>query len=137
MPMFPRWRRFGEWFRMSKPIAGIQTFYSYRNGPHIAPQLKAHGRENVFVSTGIPCGCCKYDAPRVTPMTKEVALEYIMEELQQLDTHYVDLLLFHHRCKTAAETASVWEAFESMKRLGKAKHIGEGVSGRTVVLFTL
>jgi hypothetical protein len=113
---------FGEWFKKSNPIAGIQTFYSYRNGPHIAPQLKQHGRANVFVSTGIPCGCCKYDAPRVEPMTKILALGYIDEEIRQLDTNYVDLLLFHHRCRTAAQTASVWEAFEETKRLGRAKH---------------
>ena len=57
-------------------------------------------------------------------MTKTAALQYIEEEMQQLDTNYVDLLLFHHRCRTPEETASVWEAFESMKTLGKARHIG-------------
>ena len=104
--------------------AGIQTFYSYRNGPKLAPQLKKHGRDKFFVSTGIPCGCCKYDAPRIEPMTKDLAMGYIDEELQQLQTGYADLLLFHHRCKTATETAAVWEAFEEAKRTGKARHIG-------------
>ena len=42
----------------------------------------------------------------------------------QLNTTYVDLLLFHHRCKTSAETAAVWTAFETAKKIGKAKHIG-------------
>ena len=45
----------------------------------------------------------------------------IQEELAQLNTNYVDLLLFHHRCRTEAETAHVWEAFEEAKRSGKAK----------------
>ena len=40
---------FGEWFKavghQTPKGAGIQTFYSYRNGPHIAPQLKAAGRD--------------------------------------------------------------------------------------------
>lgn len=57
-------------------------------------------------------------------MTKALAKGYIDEELEQLGTDYVDLLLFHHRCKTAAETANVWKAFEEAKRSGKAKHIG-------------
>ena len=54
-------------------------------------------------------------------MTKDLALGYIDELLAQLDTSYVDLLLFHHRCKTAAETAAVWEAFELAKAEGKAR----------------
>ena len=88
---------FSEWFKATAPGRGIQTFYSYRNGPRIAPQLREAGRENVFVSTGIPCGCCKQDAPRVEPMTTALAMGYIDEELEQLQTDYVDLLLFHHR----------------------------------------
>ena len=115
---------FSEWFKATAPGRGIQTFYSYRNGPRIAPQLREAGRENVFVSTGIPCGCCKQDAPRVEPMTTALAMGYIDEELEQLQTDYVDLLLFHHRCRTTVETAAVWRAFEDAKSSGKARHIG-------------
>lgn len=49
---------------------------------------------------------------------------YIDDELRQLNTSYVDLLLFHHRCRTAAETSSVWAALETAKHMGKARHIG-------------
>ena len=49
---------------------------------------------------------------------------YINDELAQLGTPYVDLLLFHHRCRTPEETASVWTAFEAAKAAGKARHIG-------------
>ena len=42
----------------------------------------------------------------------------------QLNTTYADLLLFHHRCKTPEETASVWSALEAAKAAGKARHIG-------------
>lgn len=115
---------FLHWFRAAGRGAGIQTFYSYGNGEHIAEQLAKVGRENVFVSAGIPCGCCKYDAPKVKVMNKTMAMWYIDEELAQLGTSTVDLLLFHHRCKTDAETASVWEAFEEAKQQGKARHIG-------------
>jgi len=51
-------------------------------------------------------------------------MEYIDGELAQLNATHVDLLLFHHRCRTPAETVSVWRAFEIAKRLGKAKHLG-------------
>lgn len=57
-------------------------------------------------------------------MTSSLAMEYIDEELAQLDTSYVDLLLLHHRCRTVEETASTWEAFELAKRQGKARHLG-------------
>ena len=115
---------FGEWFEAAGKGAGIQTFFSYRNGPHIAPQIAAVGRENVFVSTGIPCGCCKYDAPMSQPMNESLAMWYIDDELHQLVTSYTDLLLFHHRCRSDEETIVVWRAFEAAKRAGKARHIG-------------
>ena len=115
---------FVEWFEFAGPGAGLQTFYSYRNGAHIGRQVQRFGRANVFISTGIPCGCCGADSPRVEPMDATLAMGYIDEELAELNTSYVDLLLFHHRCRTFAETASVWRAFEDAKAMGKARHIG-------------
>ena len=115
---------FDEWFRAAGPGAALQTFFAYGNGPHIAPQIERFGRENVFVSTGIPCGCCGADSPRIEPMNASLAMGYIDDELSQLRTPYADLLLFHHRCRTAVETASVWQAFEAAKHAGKARHIG-------------
>lgn len=115
---------FVEWFKAAGQGAGIQNFYSYGNSRHIAPQVSKFGRENVFISTGIPCGCCGYDAPKVEPMNDSLAMWYIDEVLHQLNTTYADLLLLHHRCRTPSETASVWRAFENAKRIGKAKHIG-------------
>ena len=115
---------FSEWFEAAGSGAAIQTFYSYGNGPHIAPQLRRFGRSNVFVSTGIPCGCCGADSPSVEPMNASLAMSYIDRELAELQTGYADLLLFHHRCRTESETASVWEAFEAAKRQGKARHLG-------------
>ena len=102
----------------------ILVVYSYGNGEHLAPQIAREGRANVFVSTGIPCGCCGSDAPAVSPMTAALAMSYIEDELHQLNTSYVDLLLFHHRCKTEVETAAVWTAFEAAKAAGMARHIG-------------
>jgi len=114
---------FEGWFASTKP-AMIQTFHGYGNGQHLAPQIAAAGRENVFVSTGIPCGCCGSDAPAITPMNTTLAMGYIDDELSQLNTSYVDLLLFHHRCSHSEETAAVWSALEAAKKAGKARHIG-------------
>lgn len=115
---------FKEWFKAAGRGAAIQNFYSYRNSRHIAPQIEQFGREKVFISTGIPCGCCGYDAPKFEPMNESVAMWYIDQLLSELNTTYADLLLFHHRCRTANETASVWRAFEAAKRQAKALHIG-------------
>jgi len=115
---------FGEWFAAAGPGAGLQTFYAYGNQRHIAGQVAAYGRQNVFVSTGIPCGCCGADSPRIEPMNASLALGYVMEDLAQLNTSHIDLLLFHHRCRTPDETASVWKGFEAAKNRGLARHIG-------------
>eukprot|EP01051_Picozoa_sp_SAG22_P019982 SAG22_NODE_3870_length_1488_cov_1.338373_1_plen_225_part_01 len=115
---------FAGWFELAGPGAGIQTFHGYGNGGLLAPQIKKVGRANVFVSTGIPCGCCGSDGPKVTPVTTFEAAGYIADELSQLNVSYVDLLLFHHRCNTTAETAAVWQALEAAKRKGQARHIG-------------
>ena len=115
---------FAGWFELAGKGAMIQTFHGYGNGLHLAPQLQKIGRENVFVSTGIPCGCCGSDAPKITPMNASLAMGYIDDELAQLNTSYADLLLFHHRCKTPAETADVWTALQTAKAAGKARHIG-------------
>ena len=55
---------FGEWFKAAGRGAALQTFYSYGNGRHIGAQVALVGRSNVFISTGIPCGCCGSDSPR-------------------------------------------------------------------------
>ena len=119
---------FAAWFELAGASASspamIQTFHGYGNGAHLAPQIQKAGRENVFVSTGIPCGCCGSDAPKVQPVTKAEAQGYIADELAQLNTSHVDLLLFHHRCNTSAETAAVWSALEAAKAAGHATHIG-------------
>ena len=98
-------QEFAGWFEMAGKGAGIQTFHGYGNGAKLAPQIAKFGWQNVFVSTGIPCGCCGSDGPKVKPVTTAEATGYIADELSQLNTSYVDLLLFHHRCDTPAETA--------------------------------
>lgn len=47
---------------------------------HLAPQIAAFGRANVFLSAGIPCGCCGSDEPAVQPMNASLAMGYIHDE---------------------------------------------------------
>ena len=119
-------QNFTGWFAAASSPgnpAMIQTFHGYGNGAILAPQIAAAGRANVFVSTGIPCGCCGSDAaPGV--MNASEANKLINDELAQLNVKYVDLLLFHHRCNTTEETAAVWSALEAAKAAGRAHHIG-------------
>jgi hypothetical protein len=125
-------QNFTGWFAAASSPgnpAMIQTFHGYGNGAILAPQIAAAGRANVFVSTGIPCGCCGSDAaPGV--MNASEANKLINDELAQLNVKYVDLLLFHHRCNTTEETAAVWSALEAAKAAGRAHHArGPGSGG--------
>jgi hypothetical protein len=112
---------FSAWWELAGKPAAIQTFLGYGNGPKIAPQLAAVGRENVFVSTGIYCGGIDNPNP---PMNTSAAMALVEKELAELETPYADLLLMHHRCQTEADTTQVWAAFEQAKAAGKARHLG-------------
>jgi diketogulonate reductase-like aldo/keto reductase len=109
------------WFELAGKGAAIQTFLGYGNGQVLAPQIAAFGRANVFVSTGIPCGGVDNPHP---PMNASAATALIDQELAELHTSYVDLLLVHHRCQTQGDMEQVWSAMEAAKRAGKAKHLG-------------
>ena len=78
-------------------------------------------REQVFITTKIPCD--HWDGG-VEPMNASMAENYIAQDLAQLNTTYVDLMLLHHICATPEETVAVWGALEAMKRNGQARAIG-------------
>lgn len=46
---------FAGWFKAAGTGAAIQTFHSYGNGVHIAPQLQSAGRENGLLSLKHRC----------------------------------------------------------------------------------
>ena len=115
-----------EWFALAGKGAAFQTFWGYHNGAKLAPQIAEAGRENVFISAGLPCGGIGDPASDTPghPMNASAAAAFIDSELQQLNVASVDLLLVHHRCRAAATTHAVWGAMEAAKKAGKAKHIG-------------
>lgn len=108
------------WFELAGKGAAIQTFLGYGNGPRLAPEIAAAGRENVFVSTGFYCGGIDNPQP---PMNASAASALIDKELAELDTPYADLLMMHHRCQSDELTQQVWSAMEAAKAAGKAKHL--------------
>ena len=112
---------YSGWFELAGKGAAIQTFIGYGNGPKLAPQIAAFGRSNVFVSTGIPCG--GVDNP-IPPRNASAALALVEQELAELGTAYVDMLMVHHRCQSESDMEKVWAGLEAAKKTGKAKHLG-------------
>jgi hypothetical protein len=108
------------WFKLAGKGAAIQTFLGYGNGPKLAPEIAAAGRENVFVSTGFYCGGIDNPQP---PMNASAASALIDKELAELETPYADLLMMHHRCQSDDLIQQVWSAMEAAKAAGKAKHL--------------
>lgn len=118
--------QYAQWFALAGRGAAIQTFWGYHNEPSLAPQIAKTGRENVYISSGLPCGGIGDPASDVPgePMNASAAAAFIDSDLAQLKVSHVDLLLMHHRCHDAATTREVWGAMEAAKKSGKAKAIG-------------
>ena len=108
------------WFELAGKGAAIQTFLGYGNGPKLAPEIAAAGRESVFVSTGFYCGGIDNPEP---PMNASAAAALIDKELAELETPYADMLMMHHRCQSDVLTQQIWSAMEAAKAAGKAKHL--------------
>lgn len=126
---------FTLWYQLVGKGAGIDSAWDYGNPFYsppnttngtqvlIPPQFEAAGarREDIVITTKIPCG--GYDGG-LEPMTEDDVREYVDANLRMLNTTYIDLLLLHHQCRTADETAFVWRALERLKRRGKVRALG-------------
>jgi diketogulonate reductase-like aldo/keto reductase len=97
--------------------------WDYHTNDQIKAAVAASGvaRESLFITAKIPCG--GFDGG-VEPMNVSMAKWYIDQNLAQLNTSYLDLLLLHHRCHTFSETAAVWAVLEATVHEGKARAIG-------------
>lgn len=111
---------FTQWCELAGKGAGVKTAWEYHNQESVAAQISGFKRENVFLESMIPCGFV--DHP--DPMNASAATDYIKQDLQLLNTTYLDLLAIHHRCNTPEETAAVWGALEAALDRGDAKSIG-------------
>lgn len=114
---------FTFWVQTVGPGAGINTAWDYGTQRLIPAQIAASGfaRTDVFLTTMVPCS--GYDGG-VEPMNASMARWYIKQDLEQLQTSYVDLLLLHHVCAKWNETAEVWSVLEATLESGQARAIG-------------
>jgi len=111
---------FTAWVELAGKGAGVKTAWGYHNQQSVAAQIAGFAREDIFLESMIPCGVVDHPSP----MNASSAAAYIQQNLQQLNTTYIDLLLIHHRCSTPQETAAVWGALEAALKRGDAKAIG-------------
>ena len=84
-------------------------------------------RAEIFISSKIPCSRLNRPLPYPqfpNPMTEADATKYIAEDLKQMGVGYVDLMLLHWPCVTAAENAAVWRALEAAVAKGQIRAIG-------------
>jgi len=124
LPMFYLgFGNFSAWLQLMGPGAGIQTAWGYHNENTIPPIISASGlkREDIYLSSMLPCGGIDGGAE---PMNTTQAEWYMAQNLLQLNTTYIDVLLLHHRCRSPDETKAVWSAMEGFKQSGMARAIG-------------
>ena len=98
---------------------GLDTAYSYgakdQKGVGAAVHQTKVPRAEVFVTTKIPCAG-----------NASAALDYVRQDLSQLQLPYADLVLIHEPsgCKGAAELQGTWKGLEQAVALKLARAIG-------------
>ena len=104
---------------------GIDGAWMYDTNANIAGAIKASGvaRDDLFITSKIPCSQ-KTGKRYPNPMTKAAAAKYIADDLAQMGLEYIDLMLVHWPCITAAENAVVWEVLEEAVQKKQLKAIG-------------
>lgn len=99
----------------------IDTAYPYHGGmsePFVAKVLKDGYREKVYLATKLPSWLIK---------TREDMDKYLNEQLERLETEYIDFYLLHTLEKSSWDNLmknEVLEFLEKAKKNGKIKHIG-------------
>lgn len=91
------------------------------NQPLVAAGMERSGRarSSIFVTTKIPCFS-----------SEEMAIAFVLDDLRQLRTPYVDLLLLHEPCDSHAGTAASWRALQLVRSKGLARAIGVSNFGK-------
>jgi len=88
---------------------GIDTAYVYRNQQEVGEAFRRSGRarDGVFITTKIPC---PPHANSSQPVTPEMAVAAVEEDLRELGMDYADLMLLHWPCKTGRveDTQAAW-----------------------------
>jgi diketogulonate reductase-like aldo/keto reductase len=115
---------------------GIDTAWDYADEPVIAQQLKASGkkRSDFFVTTKIPAGVGARMTGNKTDCLADpnISLNYLKDNLRQLDLKYVDLVLLHGPCRFApypvpdatASDNALWKGLQMALEMGLTRAIG-------------
>lgn len=114
---------------------GIDTAWDYEDQPTIAKMLKASGkkRSDFFITTKVPAGVGAHEGNTTDcSADPEIALNYVKDNLRQLELDYVDLVLLHGPCRFAtpavpdatASDNALWKGLEMAKANGLTRAIG-------------
>lgn len=104
-----------------KGVRYYDTAYPYHDGKSEAftgKALKKYDRESLYIATKLPLWLVE---------SKADALRIFNEQLERLQTDYIDFYLFHAFNRTRFEEAKKLELiplFEQLQREGKIKHLG-------------
>jgi diketogulonate reductase-like aldo/keto reductase len=102
---------------------GVDTAYDYSDQTVIARILASTGtkRESLFITSKIPAG---FGGPKDCSGGAEQAMATVKTNLEQLNTTYIDLVLLHKPCHSAAENNALWKGLEQAKSSGLVRAIG-------------
>lgn len=103
---------------------GIDTAYDYRDQTDIATVLAAQStkREDLFILSKVPAGLGIW--PSDCSGGAATALKYVNDDLKQLNTTYVDIVILHAPCKTDADNQGLWAGLEQALSQGLTRAIG-------------
>eukprot|EP01052_Picozoa_sp_SAG31_P032032 SAG31_NODE_3467_length_4242_cov_1.967415_4_plen_205_part_00 len=87
--------------------------------PYLAKTGKK--RSDFFITTKIPAG---FGGPAACKADPAVALTTVKQNLEQLNVSYVDLVLLHKPCPTAAQNNALWKGLMTAKAEGLTRAIG-------------
>eukprot|EP00039_Didymoeca_costata_P019071 m.336114 g.336114 ORF g.336114 m.336114 type:complete len:306 (-) comp17762_c0_seq1:21-938(-) len=103
---------------------GIDTAYDYQDQTDIAAVLSTYPvkREDLFILTKVPAGFGR--APGDCSVNPNISYGYVKENLKELNTSYVDIVLLHHPCPTSEMDIALWKGLERALAEGLTKSIG-------------
>eukprot|EP01065_Artemidia_motanka_P050881 TRINITY_DN8800_c0_g1_i1.p1 TRINITY_DN8800_c0_g1~~TRINITY_DN8800_c0_g1_i1.p1 ORF type:complete len:276 (+),score=94.95 TRINITY_DN8800_c0_g1_i1:60-887(+) len=98
---------------------GIDTAFNYQDQPAIAAALATAGakREDVFILSKVPATSnCAGGAAQ--------SFQHVQDDLKQLNTDYVDVVLLHHPCPSDADNQALWQGLVQALEKNMTRAIG-------------
>jgi len=123
----------GPW--LSAGGRGIDTAYDYGKGvpggkqsdiAKVLSDTPSIKRNDIFITTKIPAGL-DFTGKECREASPQAALDVVKENLKELNTPYVDLVLLHAPCKSlsaAKDNAALWSGLEMALQQNLTRSIG-------------